>query len=67
VLGKLGTVKCGAASCVTWGHVSGSDRTSVVMLAVRHATPAREREARERVGAVKRTHNFMRQLALTTQ
>ena len=54
VPGKLGTVKCGAASCVTRGHVSGSGKTSVMMLAVRHAAPG-ERE----VGAVERTHNFM--------
>ena len=53
VLGKLGTIKCGAAAfCVAWGHLSG--KTSVMMLAVRHAAPG-ERE----VGAVERTHNFM--------
>ena len=51
VLGKLGT-NCGAASRVAWGHLSG--KTSVMMLAVRHAAPG-ERE----VGAVERTHNFM--------
>ena len=57
VLGKLGT-NCGAAPRVAWGHLSG--KTSVMMLAVRHAAPARERW-----GQPSEPHNFMRSKPLS--
>ena len=57
VLGKLRT-NCGAAPRVAWGHLSG--KTSVMMLAVRHAAPARERW-----GQPSEPHNFMRSKPLS--